>query len=85
MGEHVQYINTWGDASYSVIDGVSRAARIALDMAEMFDDPEFLALKLPNNLGFRVAAHVGPIFQTENPVTNKVDFFGMHVNQTATP
>jgi len=82
-GEHVQYINTWGDASYSVIDDVSRAASIALDMAKMFDDPEFISLKLPNTLGFRVAAHVGPIFQTENPVTGKQDFFGMHVNQTA--
>lgn len=82
-GKHVQYINTWGDASYSVIDDVSRAASIALDMAAMFSGPEFLSLGLPNNLGFRVAAHVGPIFQTENPVTGKIDFFGMHVNQTA--
>ena len=82
-GKHVQYINTWGDACYSVIDDVSQAASIALDMARMFDDPEFLSLNLPNNLGFRVAAHVGPIFQTDNPVTGKIDFFGMHVNQTA--
>ncbi len=81
--EHIEYINTWGDAAYLVIDEVPAAACIALEMAGMFNDWDFSALDLPSRLGLRVAAHVGPVFQTDNPVLDKPDFFGMHVNQTA--
>ena len=81
--EHIHYINTWGDAAYLVIDRVSSAAAIALEMAGMFNDCNFSQLGLPSDMGLRVAAHVGPIFQTDNPVLGRPDFFGMHVNQTA--
>ncbi len=83
QGDHIQYINTWGDAAYLVINEVSKAAEIALKMTRIFNDWDFSALGLPTNLGLRVATHVGPIFQTNNPVLGKPDFFGMHVNQTA--
>lgn len=81
--DHIQYINTWGDAAYLVIDEVPTAANLALELAGMFNDWDYFELGLPNNLGLRVAAHVGPIFQTDNPVLGKPDFFGKHVNQTA--
>jgi class 3 adenylate cyclase/tetratricopeptide (TPR) repeat protein len=81
--DHIQYINTWGDAAYLVIDEVPTAATLALELAGIFNDWDFSDLNLPSNIGLRVAAHVGPIFQTDNPVLGKPDFFGKHVNQTA--
>ncbi len=81
--ERIQYINTWGDAAYLVIDRVASAAKIALQLADMFNNCDFSGSQPAINMGLRVAAHVGPIFQTDNPVLGKPDFFGKHVNQTA--
>jgi class 3 adenylate cyclase len=80
---NIHYINTWGDAAYLVLDNAPGAARVALQMASLFDQWDLEAMGLPTTLGLRVAAHVGPVFETHNPLLNRPDFFGPHVNQTA--
>ena len=77
------FSNTWGDAIYLVMDSASSAARISLDMIQIFNDKEFVKLDLPEEMGFRIAAHIGPVFEGYNPLIRKNEFFGTHVTQTA--
>lgn len=79
----ILYANTWGDAIYMVMDSVSSAARVSLALTRIFSDEELSKLNLPEDLGLRVAAHVGPIFEGFNPLTRKKEYFGTHVTQTA--
>ena len=81
--EEVLFANTWGDAIYLVMDSVSSAARVSLELTRIFSDQELAELNLPEDLGLRVATHVGPIFEGYNPLTRKKEYFGTHVNKTA--
>lgn len=81
--EDILFANTWGDAIYLVMDSVSSAARISLELARIFSDQELTELGLPDDLGLRVATHVGPIFEGYNPLIRKTEYFGTHVTQTA--
>jgi class 3 adenylate cyclase len=79
----ILFANTWGDAIYLVMDSVSSAARVSLELTRIFSDKELAELGLPEDLGLRVATHVGPIFEGYNPLTGKKEYFGTHVNKTA--
>ena len=79
----ILFANTWGDAIYLVMDSVSSAARVSLELTRIFSDQELAELNLPEDLGLRVATHVGPIFEGYNPLTRKKEYFGTHVNKTA--
>jgi adenylate cyclase len=79
----ILFANTWGDAIYLVMDSVSSAARVSLDLARIFSDKERAELGLPEDLGLRVATHVGPIFEGYNPLIHRTEYFGTHVTQTA--
>ena len=79
----ILFANTWGDAIYLVMDSVSSAARVSLALTRIFSEEELSDLNLPGDLGLRVAAHVGPIFEGFNPLTRKKEYFGTHVNKTA--
>ncbi len=79
----ILFANTWGDAIYLVMDSVTSAARVSLELTRIFSDQELAELGLPEDLGLRVATHVGPIFEGYNPLTCKKEYFGTHVNKTA--
>jgi class 3 adenylate cyclase len=79
----ILFANTWGDAIYLVMDSVTSAAEVSLELTRIFSDEELTELGLPEDLGLRVATHVGPIFEGYNPLIRKKEFFGTHVNKTA--
>lgn len=81
--KEILFANTWGDAIYLVMDSVSSAARVSLELTRIFSDKEIAELDLPEDFGLRVATHVGPIFEGYNPLTRKKEYFGTHVNKTA--
>ena len=81
--KEILYVNTWGDAIFMVVNSVSAAAKISLGLSNIFPPSQLDIIGLPQNLGLRVAAHIGPIFETSNPVTGQVEFFGTHVVKTA--
>ena len=81
--DKILHLNTWGDAVFFIVDSVVTAADISLALARMFPEKELTAQGLPDRLGLRVAAHVGPIFGMHNPLTGHREFFGTHVTQAA--
>jgi len=79
----ILFANTWGDAIYLVMDSVASAARVSLELTQIFSGDELSSMNLPEDMGLRVAAHVGPIFEGYNPLTRKKEYFGTHVTKTA--
>ena len=83
LGNSVLYRNTWGDGLYLVLSDVAAAARCALALQETMSQIDLPALQLPESLGLRIGGHVGPIFDTRDPILDRPSFYGSHVTHTA--
>ena len=83
FGVDVLYRNSWGDGLYVVLSDVRAAARCALGLQQTMNRIDLVAAGLPEELGLRVAAHVGPVFQAQDPVRHEPNYYGAHVTWTA--
>jgi tetratricopeptide repeat protein len=79
----VCFRNTWGDGLYAVLQDVVAAAACALELQHELAALDLDAHSLPNGLGLRVGAHVGPVFPLRDPVLGVDAFMGSHVSRTA--
>jgi class 3 adenylate cyclase/tetratricopeptide (TPR) repeat protein len=77
------YKNIWGDAICFVFDDLLSAAEYAMELRDMVREIEWNRLGLPRDLNIRVGLHVGPVYFAQEPVLNRLNFFGSHVNQAA--
>jgi Adenylate and Guanylate cyclase catalytic domain len=75
--------NTWGDGLYVVLRDVQAAARCTLALQETMRDLDLARVGLPESLGLRIGAHVGPVFEGWDPVTKQPAFYGTEVTRTA--
>jgi len=82
-GSHILYRNTWGDALYIVFDDVSAAAACALELQDAMSAVDLAAAGLPDHLALRLGAHLGPVFQMFDAVTQLHSYGGSHVSRTA--
>jgi class 3 adenylate cyclase len=82
FGNAVQFRNTWGDGLYLVLDDVNAAAQCALALQDAMRAVDTELLGMPPLL-LRVGAHVGPVFETRDPVTGSLGYFGVEVTRTA--
>ena len=79
-------INTWGDGLFVVLNDVVTAASCALAMQEAMHELELLELGTGDDAQqpqLRIGAHFGPIFEFEDPMTKRPNYFGQHVNTAA--
>ncbi len=79
----ISLVNTWGDAVFAVVSSVEAAARLSLDISQLYASPNASSLPLDSNSGFRVSAHIGPVFYEYDRILEKNNYFGMHVNKAA--
>jgi class 3 adenylate cyclase len=75
--------NTWGDAIYVVLADATAAGSCALELQGAMESLDLTAEGLPPHLALRLAGHVGPVFEVEDPVTQAHSFMGSHVSRTA--
>jgi hypothetical protein len=75
--------NTWGDGLYVVLRDVRAAARCTLALQETMRDLDLAEAGLPESLGLRIGAHVGPVFEGWDPVMKQPAFYGTEVTRTA--
>jgi class 3 adenylate cyclase len=75
--------NIWGDAFYFVFDDILPAARYALELRDLVQGLDWSSLGLPEGLSIRIGLHAGPVFRGKEPILNKTNFFGTHVNRAA--
>ena len=79
----ISFRNTWGDGLYLVVENTVAAARCALELQETMASLDLDGNGLPEHLGLRLAAHVGPVFPLRDPVLGLESFMGSHVSRTA--
>jgi class 3 adenylate cyclase len=75
--------NIWGDALYFVFDDLVAAAEYALELRDFIRDTEWENCNLPESLNIRIGLHAGPVFGAKEPILNRMNYFGRHVNRAA--
>jgi len=77
------FMNTWGDAIYFVFDDPVAAAECALELRDFVTKTEWEQHSLPSDLNIRIGLHTGPVFGAKEPLLNRMNYFGRHVNWAA--
>ncbi|MCV7349989.1 adenylate/guanylate cyclase domain-containing protein [Mycobacterium parmense] len=80
---HISLINTWGDGIYAVFRDADRAAACALDMQDAMRAVDFGAAGLPETLKLRLGGHLGPVYESVDPITDRPSCYGAHVSRAA--
>jgi class 3 adenylate cyclase/tetratricopeptide (TPR) repeat protein len=75
--------NTWGDAVCFMFADPLEAAECAMDMRDLVRDTDWSQWKLPKELNIRIGLHAGPVYRAREPLLERLNFFGSHVNQAA--
>jgi class 3 adenylate cyclase len=66
-----------------VLSGVSAAADCALALQETMRECNLSGAGLPVDLGLRIGAHVGPVFNLSDPIRRGSGYYGTQVTRTA--
>ena len=77
------YKNTWGDAICLVFADPLEAAESAMDIRDLVRDTDWTRWRLPAELNIRIGLHAGPVYGAREPLQERWNFFGSHVNQAA--
>jgi len=83
FGARPVFKNIWGDAIFFVFQDFVEAAETAMELRDMVRDTDWGTLGLPEDLDIRIGLHAGPVYFAQEPVLNRINFFGSHVNQAA--
>jgi class 3 adenylate cyclase len=75
--------NTWGDGLFMVFQRANDAAECALALQAALSRLDFAALGLSVALSLRIGGHLGPVYETLDPVLGQTNFFGAHVTRAA--
>jgi class 3 adenylate cyclase len=80
---HITFINTWGDGIFVVFRNADRAAACALDMQDAMSAIDFESVGLPETLKLRLGGHLGPVYELDDPITDRPNYYGAHVSRAA--
>lgn len=78
-----EFVNSWGDAIFAVMENAMPLARYAFALRDSVCGTDWGELSLPNDLSVRIALHAGPVFEGRDPITRRDNFYGSHVNRAA--
>jgi class 3 adenylate cyclase len=81
--QHIAFVNTWGDGIFVVFRDAGRAAACALDMQDAMSAIDLKAEGLPETLKLRLGGHLGPVYELNDPVTDRPNYYGAHVSRAA--
>jgi class 3 adenylate cyclase len=80
---HITFINTWGDGIFVVFRNAGRAAACALDLQDSMSAIDLNAAGLPEMLKLRLGGHLGPVYELDDPITERPNYYGAHVSRAA--
>ena len=66
-----------------VEDEMIPAAEYALDLRDFVRKTDWRETGLPGDLSIRIGLHSGPVYYAKEPILNKTNYFGSHVNRAA--
>jgi class 3 adenylate cyclase len=79
----ILFRNNRGDGLSVVVADVETAAICAIELQEEMELLDLNQVGLPDFLGLRLGAHVGPVYRVRDPVLKRMCFTGAHVCRTA--
>lgn len=82
-GSSPVYKNTWGDAICFAFTDPLQAAECAIAMRDMVRRTDWSRFELPRSLSVRIGLHAGPVYCAHEPLLDRLNVFGFHVNQAA--
>jgi class 3 adenylate cyclase len=82
-GTHPMHKDTWGDAACMVFADPLAAAQCALSMRDAVTGTDWEKRGLPRGLSMRIGLHAGPVYRIREPLLDRENFFGFHMNQAA--
>ena len=77
------FSNTWGDGLFLVFEDLVGAADFALHLRDRIVGQDWTAVGLPEDTTIRIGMHTGPVFEADDPILGKKNFYGSHVNRAA--
>jgi hypothetical protein len=80
--DRILHRNSWGDGLYVVFSDVGSAAHCALELQDCIKRVDSATAGL-GEVGLRIGAHAGPVFEAEDPVRRDLNFYGVEVTRTA--
>jgi len=75
--------NTWGDGLFVVFEDALSASQCAIALQEAMQNIDLGDAGLPSHLALRLGVHYGPIYELEDPVLHRTNYFGAHVTKAA--
>jgi len=81
--QHITFVNTWGDGIFVVFRDAGRAAACALEMQDAMNAVDLVAAGLPETLKLRLGGHLGPVYELDDPITDRPNYYGAHVSRAA--
>lgn len=79
----MSFINTWGDGIFAVFQDVRDAASFAVAVQQKMSGIDLVAAGLPPGLRLRLGGHLGPVYELNDPVLQRLNFYGAHVSRAA--
>jgi class 3 adenylate cyclase/tetratricopeptide (TPR) repeat protein len=76
-------INTWGDAIFATYETAEDMMQFASVVNDIILNTKWSERNLPDSTNIRIALHVGPVFKGIDPITDKGNAYGTHINRTA--
>lgn len=79
LAEPAVHADSWGDGMFLAFETVEQAARAAEALRQAFVAINMRDLQLPASLGLRIAGHLGPVHEGEDPLQKRPSLFGGQV------
>lgn len=83
LGDQFLTAQTAGDGIYATFATVRALAEFSLELRDRIGRIDWAQFGMPSDTHVRVAAHCGPAFPIDDPVTRQPNFCGTHVSRTA--
>lgn len=80
---NILYQNIWGDGLHFVFRNLEETGQFALQFTKLLAEHPWSRNGLSQPVQFRTAVHAGPVFETEDPLSNQKQYVGSHVCRTA--
>ncbi len=75
--------NTWGDGLFVAFDDIIAASDFALRLRDTVVTTDWSKRGLPAGTSIRIGMHTGPVYPGRDPIINRENYFGSHVNRAA--
>jgi tetratricopeptide (TPR) repeat protein len=83
LGDQFLTAQTAGDGIYATFASVPALAEFSLELRDRVGRIDWTRFGMPAGTHVRLAAHCGPAFPIDDPVTRQPNFCGTHVSRTA--